>query len=149
MLKKVFVSAFFAFFCGIFCNAGAQEAVIKLDSREEIERFQEMLNDGAIREDAPDETKAALSDGVKGTPSEAEFKVYKPQPKESSEEENAKPKAVSHSSTGEENFEVFIPEAKEENTESAEKPEKNIKWLDSSEDIEEFEEILKKAKFGN
>lgn len=175
MLKKIFVSFSVLLIAGVFCSVYPQdkEAVIKLDSPEDIARFQEIFENKTGR--AESDLDKALADSVKQTPkttgaadtefktakpaaaeaakskvktalpaSDKEFKVYKPQPKEESAAEAVIPK----SNDSDEKFQVFIPKAKEETEEINKSVDGNIKWLDSDEEIEEFNELLKKAHQG-
>jgi hypothetical protein len=174
MLKKVVFSAVFLSAGGFFCMVCAQEAVIKLDSPEQIEQFQKMFLDTQEPKADSGAPESVLPETPEKKPpkkiesSEENFKVYKPQPKEpedsgtapaAGEDKKAEPevlkseaadevpapKDAAELSGGENELKVFIPQA-EENADG-EAGEKNIKWLESSEDLAEFEELLKKAQF--
>jgi len=151
-VNRLHIYAAVLFAACIFCTAYAQEeAVIKLDSPEEIDQFQKMLQDDNSKKVMSD-LETALSDSAKQPAgktvlSESEFKVYKPQAKEDAGTEKVKQKAKVVRQISEEEFKALIPQAKED-SEASVKPESNIKWLESDEDMEEFNEILKKAGHG-
>lgn len=115
MLKKAAISAVFLFSGCFFCNVYSQEAVIMLESQEQIEQFQKML---AGEEDV--QIASGSAGGMTGIQEE--------------------------SIVSENKFEVFIPQAKDDEGGSGGEK-RNIKWLESSEDLKEFEELLKKAQF--
>ncbi|MCL2144203.1 MAG: hypothetical protein FWH43_01720 [Endomicrobia bacterium] len=120
MIKKIFVSAAAVFAAGIFCLAYSQshEAVIKLDSSEDIEKFQKILNDDGSKNSSNDLETALVGDTKNGKKTEIL----------------------------ETEFKVFIPQAKEDGVnEASGKSSGNVKWLESDEDIAEFNEIIKKA----
>jgi hypothetical protein len=181
MLKKVFISASAVLIAGMFCLSHSQEheAVIKLDSPEDIEKFQKIFDgetkkpSGEPEKDLADNTKEAPPTAeIIGTEfevykpqakdeavfpeksadktfpkeiesAESEFKIYKPQVKEE-DADNVKPKTKAVRNLSEDEFKVFIPQAKED-IEASDKPESNVKWLETDEDIQELNEILKKA----
>jgi len=149
-VNRLYISVAILFAACIFCISYAQdEAVIKLDSPEEVEQFQKILHDDNSKKVMSD-LETALSDDAKRPSGKAglsgsEFKIYKPQAKEDADTEKVKQKAKVVRQISEEDFKVLVPQAKEDSTVSG-KPGSNIKWLESDEDIEEFNEILKKAR---
>jgi 16S rRNA U1498 N3-methylase RsmE len=116
----MFAAVVFLFFAGIFCQSYSQEAVIKLDSPEKIEQFQKILNEGAVQS-GTDTDVSEISESLKPALSD---------------------------NSGQVSEAVQIPEAKEKDVKNVKKAEKNIKWLDSPENVEEFEKILKKIQVG-
>lgn len=179
MFVKMLKAAAFIFISGVFCGVYAQskEAVIKLDSPEQIERLQKILEDepGQKNESGQKAVEPAAGEDMKtemrrsGNSSaalqkkdlkEPEFKVFIPSAKEVSADgiiagtgEEPAPGA------DKEGFKVFIPEAKEESPQTGFMPAageeqfqtgasgSRVKRLDSPEEMAEFKELLKKARF--
>lgn len=174
MFVKMLKAAVFVFISGVFCGVYAQskEAVIKLDSPEQIERLQKILEDEPglknesgqkAGEDMKTEMRRSGNSSAvlqKKDLKEPEFKVFIPSAKEVSEDgiiagtgEEPAPGA------DKEGFKVFIPEAKEESPQTGFMPAageeqfqtgasgSRVKRLDSPEEMAEFKELLKKARF--
>lgn len=126
MLKKMSVCIFFLFFNCIFSTSYShgQEAEIKLDSPEQIAQFQKLLEDDDSAKNPenqalPEDLSAALSeDSLSEKTDELETE-----------------------------FKVYKPQAKDDESGQVNENGKNIKRLDSDEDLAEFEELLKKAQF--
>ena len=173
MFVEMLKAAAFIFISGVFCGVYAQskEAVIRLDSPEQIERLQKIQKD----EFAQKAGEPAAGDNMKtemrrngnsaAAPrkkdlKEPEFKVFIPSAKEV-------PADGIIAGTGEEpapgadkeEFQVFIPEAEEESPQTGFMPAageeqsqtgasgSRVKKLDSPEDMAEFKELLKNARF--
>lgn len=179
MFVEMLKAAAFIFISGVFCGVYAQskEAVIRLDSPEQIERLQKILEDEPDQKDefaqkagepaAGDDMKTEMRRNGNSAAAprkkdlkEPEFKVFIPSAKEV-------PADGIIAGTGEEpapgadkeEFQVFIPEAKEESPQTGFMPAageeqsqtgasgSRVKKLDSPEDMAEFKELLKNARF--